>query len=208
MKRVISTLPDNVMFGMIFFAGPAWPAEDGPNKKLNNWVSSGKTNYGSYRPKDWDKLPTAEYMKATGATRSRARRYVEKTPLVLGTVFDVPIYMALRMDPTPDTVFFMTDGSCGDERGIKQIEKMVRQMKSVGLKVPQINVVGFGVNSNYQLNQIAKLTGGEANYLQPNAYEEQYGKVDKSEPRNDMKPDFNKIDDVAADKYPPQFSFE
>jgi hypothetical protein len=203
--RVISKLPQKTEFGVIFFAGPAWPANSGL-KSLDDWVSTGKVEE-TFRPKDWGDLPRVRYQRASRGAIASMIRKVEKTPLVYGTVYDCPIYMALKMNPMPDTIFFMTDGMCPPQRGIDSVREMIRQLEAAGKKVPVINTVGFGISGNYQLKQMAELTGGECNFLTAADYNRKYGP-----PEREMKAVRSEINvketvkSVAAAEYPVRFS--
>lgn len=205
-SRVIRELPKGVKFSAIFFAGPAWPADSGLEKYLDGWVKSGK-NAHSFRPKDWNKMPKVRYKTVSGGTCSSMITHIETTPLVFGTVYDCPIYMALNMNPIPDTIFFMTDGACADERGIVSLRRMVGQLKASGKKVPVMHTVGFGISNNRQLKEMAELMGGECNFLTAGEYIKKYG-PDKSK-RGQLKAKVNvknQIKSVPASEYPIEFS--
>ncbi|MGF1450763.1 MAG: hypothetical protein ACFB21_01650 [Opitutales bacterium] len=204
MIRVLEELDDNTEFGMIFFAGPAWDAFEEPDSTTGDWVHSGGPS--TFRPKDWNDLPEVEYH--SGRRRDRAIDAVEDTPLIFGTIYDAPLFMALRMRPTADTIFFMTDGACSEDRGIVPLRKMITQMREAGLSIPKINTVGFGISSNRQLTEIAQLTGGQSNFLTVDEYINKYGGGDVAAPENDD--NFNaaeELQQVDGDEYPPNFSF-
>lgn len=206
--RVFEELPDGVNFAAIFFAGPAWPADKDWTSGINNWVyTDGANRYGTWRPKNWSKLPKVYYNKASSSSRRRYMRYAEDTPLVGGTVFDVPIYMALTLDPPPDTIFFMTDGACSRDRGINQIRKMLSQLRQKGVSVPVIHTVGMGIPNSGHLKSIAQLTGGTTKFLTPAQYEKKYGKGRVKLPGKG--PNSLKLAQAtASDKYPIKFNFD
>lgn len=202
-SRVIHELPDGTRFSVIFFGGPAWPA--GIDPKLNNWVKTGD-DWQSFRPKDWNALPKVIYKKANAITKLNEISKIKSTPLIYGTVYDCPIYMALRMDPIPDTIFFMTDGESDPERGIMSLQRMVDKLTAAGKKVPVMHMVGFGVTHNDQLREMAALTGGECRFLTTWDYIKKYGE-DRSK-RVKLKSGFDVekgIESVSADQYPVEF---
>lgn len=205
--RVIEELPPGIDFNVIFFAGPAWPAFDDLDEWADEFVTTGD-DADTFRPKDWDDLKKLGYYGSGTGARHRAIRAIRDTDLVYGTVFDLPMFMALNMDPTPDTIFFMTDGSTSDERGIDQIRKMVEQMDRAGKKVPTIHTVGLGTSGNRQLDEIAALTRkGTATYLTPEDFRKKYGDIsfpDSDEERNSGV----RIERVPADRYPIEFDME
>ncbi len=205
--RVISELPKTTQFGVIFFAGPAWPAASNLERTARDWVKT-DNDAGSFRPKDWDDLPQMKYKTASTSVCSSMANIIETTPLIYGTVYDCPLYMALSMDPIPDAIFFLTDGSCNPQRGIISFRKMVDQLKAAGKKVPKVNTVGFGISRNSQLTEIARLTEGESNFLTAADYIRKYGAV-KSKPHK-LKPRFNisAIKSVPAEEYPVEFTLQ
>ena len=211
--RVIEELPLEVNFGLIFFAGPTWPGMDDVRESADNWVTSAAAgspgaSAASFRPKKWSRLPRARYFSADSSARKRALKAIRETPTLFGTIFDVPMYMALTMDPIPDTVFFMTDGQCSEGRGITQIRLMVEQLKLQGKKIPVIHTIGLGISSNAHLDSIAALGNGESRYVTPQAYQEKYGNSDfppSKEPRFSTS---KEISVVPADEYPIKFKLK
>lgn len=211
--RVIEELPLEVNFGLIFFAGPTWPGMDDVRESADNWVTSAAAgspgaSAASFRPKKWSRLPRARYFSADSSARKRALKAIRETPTLFGTIFDVPMYMALTMDPIPDTIFFMTDGQCSEGRGITQIRLMVEQLKLQGKKIPVIHTIGLGISSNAHLDSIAAIGNGESRYVTPQAYQEKYGNSDfppSNEPRFSTS---KEISVVPADEYPIKFKLK
>ena len=211
--RVIEELPLEVNFGLIFFAGPTWPGMDDVRESADNWVTSAAAgspgaSAASFRPKKWSRLPRARYFSADSSARKRALKAIRETPTLFGTIFDVPMYMALTMEPIPDTIFFMTDGQCSEDRGITQIRLMVEQLKLQGKKIPVIHTIGLGISSNAHLDSIAALGNGESRYVTPQAYLKKYGNSDfppSKEPRFETS---GKIPKVPSDEYPIKFKLK
>lgn len=203
--RVFDELPDGLNFAAIFFAGPVWAASKSQDSGLSNWVKTGQ-DYNSFRPKNMSRLPRIRYETSSSTTRSRYKRIAEDTPLIAGTIYDVPIYMAMTLDPVPDTIFFMTDGNCSKSRGIVQVKKMVNQLKAAGKPIPVIHTVGLGIPGSSHLQEIAKLTKGKASFMTPQQYVKQYGPGKVDMPGKGGRPNVMKeVDSVPADKYPVKF---
>lgn len=204
--RIMEELPEGLQFGVIFFAGPAWPASKNYTSGLNNWVTSNSPGnaYNNFRPKKWNRLPEIRYETSSSGTRNRYKRIAEDTPLVAGTIYDVPLYMAMTMDPVPETIFFMTDGACPESRGIIPLKKMIAQLKAAGKKPPIIHTVGLGIPNSSHLRAIAKLTGGTSNFLTADQYVKQYGpgRVDMPGKGQDV---MKMVDRVPGNKYPVEF---
>ena len=206
--RVIEELPEEVEFAVIFFNGPAWPADQDLSSSAGKWVWT-QNDYSSHRPRDWDDLPKVRYRKATKSSKRSMIRQIEETPLMGGTVYDNPFFMALSMDPLPETIFFMTDGGCDRHRGVDSVSEMIRQLNALGKKVPQIHTIGFGVTSNWQLEKMAELTNGECRFVQPDEYIARYGpnpkKMKEVQSNAGIK---DMIRAVGADEYPVRFQLK
>jgi hypothetical protein len=201
--RIINDLTPGTHFAVIFFGGPAWPAGRDPD--LKNWVSTGGS-WQSFRPRNWNALPEVGYKQASYRTKSSMIDEIRTVPLVYGTVYDCPIYMALRMDPIPDTIFFMTDGESDTERGIDSLRKMVDQLKAAGKRVPIMHTVGFGISRNDQLEAMAALMNGECRFLTTWDYTRRYG-YDGTKPAR-LNPGFDvdrEVESVPSDQYPIEF---
>jgi hypothetical protein len=170
MKKSIENLSEGLQFQMIFFAGPVWVAgQEVAQKGKEATVKDGarkyewKTNSDHHGWNPVGKKQTAEWLSVTNSTLRDAAKNVRETPLVLGTIWDHPLEMALAMDPQPDVIFFMTDGAAGKKSTdiAKEIGKKARSQKvvinTVALMVPQ---------AREPLKELAKLTGGQFSIVQ------------------------------------------
>ena len=155
--------------GMIFFAGPAWGAggkatNKGVVKAQNGltykWIKKGK-DHGS-----WEHDGRKEPIKWITITDAQVRKYqkiVKTTPLVIGTVWDNPLHMALDMDPKPQMIYFMTDGAArGAQTWSKDVAKRAKEMgvtiNTVAMMVPK------AIND---LKYLAHETGGMMTIVNP-----------------------------------------
>ncbi len=148
--------------GMIFFSGPAWVAggkvqskgiiksQDG---KTYKWKNGGGHNVWDH---DGDKEPVP-WFDITDPEVRRLQKIVKTTPLSGGTVWDNPLNMALDMNPPPQTIYFMTDGSArGSQEWVKEISKRAKKMKVT------INCVAMMVPKAIEdLKDLSKSTGGQ-----------------------------------------------
>ena len=199
--RILQSLSRDTRFNVICFAGPAWIADTKLEQQLDLWVRTGGDPF-LFRPRSWSRLRNVRYLRASHLTVARLVEVVETTPLFMGTVYDNPIYMALSMDPLPDTIFFLTDGECPESRGIDSLRKMVEQLKADGRKVPVLHTVGLGVTHSDQLEAMAGLTGGESRYLTARDYRNRYG-LDELKRGRRARFDINqKVESVPLDQYP------
>ena len=165
MKKSIENLGEGLQFQMIFFAGPVWVAgQEVAQKGKEATVKDGarkyewKTNSDHHGWNPVGKQQKPEWLTVDNSTLRDAAKHAKETPLVLGTIWDHPLEMALSMEPKPDIIFFMTDGIAGpkSEAIAKEMGKKARSqnviINTVALMVPQ---------AQEPLKQLAKLSGGQ-----------------------------------------------
>ena len=155
LSKSLGDLTPGVQYQMIFFAGPAWVAGSkigdvrgakdnkitGPDGKTYLWAK-GKPK-GKRQKAEWLTVPTSDG-KIGNARRKAVQdakdvvatslKYVKETPLVLGTRWDDALEMAMDMDPPPQVIYFMTDGSTG-KSALDTAKKMGNRAKSRGITV-------------------------------------------------------------------------
>lgn len=165
MKKSIGLLGDGLQFQMIFFAGPVWVAgQEVMQKGKVATVKDGSRKYEWKTDSDhhgWEpvgKKQTPKWLSVDKSSVNDALKYVKETPLVLGTIWDHPLEMAMSMEPQPDIIFFMTDGIAGKKS--EEIAKdMGRKAKSKGIV---INTVALMVpQAQEPLKLLAKSSGGQ-----------------------------------------------
>lgn len=200
--RIIDDLFPETHFAVIFFGSVAWSA--GLEPDWDNWVLT-RGDWLSYRPKDWNNLQQVQYEKASLKAKDRMISEIKAAPMAHGTIFDCPIYMALSMDPVPNTIFFITDGDCPSERSIDSLKKMVDQLKEAGKQIPVMHTVGIGLSHSDQLEEMAALMGGECRILTAQDYMRQYGNDLSMSTRQNPRFDITKVKSVSAREYPIQF---
>jgi hypothetical protein len=165
MKKSIEHLGDGMQFQMIFFAGPVWVAgQEVSQKGKVATVKDGGRKYEWKSDSDhhgWEpvgKKQTPEWLTVDQSSLREAAKYVKETPLVLGTIWDHPLEMALSMEPKPDIIFFMTDGVAG-----KKSEEIAKEMgRKAKIKGVVINTVALMVpQAQEPLKQLARISGGQ-----------------------------------------------
>ena len=155
LSKSLGDLTPGTNYQMIFFAGPAWVAGSkiadvrgskkntitGPDGKDYEWAG-GKPK-GKRQKAEWLAVPTADgkigndRRKAVEDAKSvvaNSLKHVKETPLVLGTRWDDALEMAMDMDPPPQVIYFMTDGSTG-KSALDTAKKMGNRAKSRGITV-------------------------------------------------------------------------
>jgi len=192
LERSIAGLVPGTHFQLIFFAGPAWTVGDmvvmgdkkkeavvrhrvGPRElKDYKWVSKGRSD-------TWEQDGTKQrpkWMKATESNINYCIEAVRDTPLVWGTVWEAPLMMAMSMEPKPDTIVFLTDGTSGDKfaevarkLGIRAKNRNIR-VNTVALMVPE---------ARRELADIARRSGGEFHLVDATG---KVHKQDLNDPKN------------------------
>ncbi|BCX50355.1 hypothetical protein HAHE_42630 [Haloferula helveola] len=177
LEKSVAQLSVGMQFQMIFFAGPAWVA--GSEVKLNakktgvvkfdgdeyKWKSPGNAHV-------WDpvgKRLKPEWISGGPSSRNKALDHVRDTPLVWGTNWENPLDMALGMDPAPQIIFFMTDGSAGPD-SMKTAKSIGAKAKSKGIIINTVAMMDPKAEAG--MKEMAKRTGGQFSIVRPG------GKVD------------------------------
>jgi len=164
----ISKLPDGMEYQLIFFAGPAWVAGDQvqlEGKSKATVKSEGKIyKWKSPRGNNWSrtgKKQDVEWIKASKETRAASLKAIRDTELIWGTTWNDPLEMALEMKPTPDYVFFMTDGAPGTgiDGALKTAKRIGAKAKVKDVKVNTISLLL--PQAKEALKELADKTGGE-----------------------------------------------
>lgn len=187
LDRSVADLAAGTKFQMIFFAGPVWVAggevllkgEDakkgnkikGVDGKTYEWVTTGGAH--GFKPKGkmevatWLEVPSGSGLigsqkreavaKGKGLI-NKSRKIIAETPLVWGTRWKYALEMALDMNPTPEVIYFMTDGATGDE-AMKVARTVGAQAKSRGITINCIAMME--PKAHDAMKEIAKRTGGE-----------------------------------------------
>ena len=168
LTKSLKSISEGTDYQMIFFAGPAWLAGDKvqmkqdrsgavvvsgdteykwscPNKSAHNWKRSGRKQ-------------KADWLSASLSQIDESLAAVKNTPLVWGTAWKDPLEMALDMNPRPDVIFFMTDGSAGKDS--KDVARRIgSKAKSRKIKLNAIAMMDPRAAEAMQV--LTKSSGGE-----------------------------------------------
>tara|TARA_B110000003_G_scaffold204478_1_gene203212 strand:+ start:7199 stop:8218 length:1020 start_codon:yes stop_codon:yes gene_type:complete len=174
----LQKMQNGLQVGMIFFAGPAWVAGDKvkmikqkeavvdpPKGKNYRWKTTGGAN--GWQP-DGPKQK-APWWEIGDREVKRLQKIVNETKLVWGTIWHHPIHMALDMEPPPQTIYFMTDGSAsGSAKWAQEVGKRAKEMGVV------INCVALmHPKAKADLKTIAEMTGGMLTMVNANGKREE-----------------------------------
>ena len=145
LTKSVKGLSPGTQYQLIFFAGPWWVAGDelklvndyantiiGQDGKTYVWKggkNNGREDMGRFKP-DW--------LSASETNIKKSVKDIKDTPLALGTKWADPIEMAMRMKPTPQLIFFMTDGLGGSVGDVKDLAK---EAKRKGIIINTISLI-------------------------------------------------------------------
>lgn len=161
-------------YSLIFFSGPVWQAGDRLELKKRSKEEKQprlgvvKTGKGSYKweaekhSQDWQpqkKVQKMKWSKITTANIKKSVKHVQETRLYFGTHWHHPLKMALELDPKPDVIVFMTDGSSGKE-SLDIAKDMGRLAKRKGITVNTIALMEPTAVDG--MIELATRTGGSA----------------------------------------------
>ena len=163
----LQMMKNGLQIGMVFFGGPAWVAGDkiqmdkgrksavvtAKGGKKFKWKTPGSAHDwkhdGPKQKVPWRTIDDGEVKKL--------QKIVRETPLFWGTIWHHPLHMVLDMEPAPQTVYFMTDGSArGSDKWAKEIGEKAKKMGVV------VNCVALmHPKAKKDLQTIADMTGGQ-----------------------------------------------
>lgn len=164
----LSKMQNGLKLGMIFFSGPAWVAGDTvkggvittpKGKKYKYKTTGGHAKWihdGPKRNVPWWTIDDKEVQRIT--------KIVKTAPLNSGTVWHLPLNLALDMKPAPQMIYFMTDGlASGSSKWADEIGKRAKKMgvtiNCVALMQPK---------AEKDLKTIAEMTGGQVTMVDAN----------------------------------------
>ena len=163
----LKKLPNGAQYQMIFFAGPAWvggfqvnmqkgnkeATVKGPRGHSFDWKSGGTAH-------DWDtkgNKQVPEWKTASDAELDKSQKTVQDTKLVWGTIWEPALEMALSMDPQPQVIYFMTDGSAGKDSG-DTARKIGAKAKRKGVIINTVALMQ--PKAHDPMEDLAKRSGG------------------------------------------------
>jgi len=138
LTQSIETLPDGVQYQIIFF----WV-----NKAQNDWSRKGKKQ-------------KVAWIVADDSTRAQSIKSTQETPLAWGTTWNDPLEMAINISPSPEQIFFMTDGltGTGASGAIKTAKKIGAKASNKSITINTIALLA--PTAEEALQHLADVTGG------------------------------------------------
>ena len=176
LAKSVKALPPVAKYQLIFFSGPAWVAGDEVVTRggLEATVKSGGREYKWSGKSMWAWKPTYPRQQPAWVTAGpleveNSLKLIESTKLIGGTDWESPIEMAIGMNPPPEVIFFMTDGSMA----YRDMGQLVRSLgsKARARKV-MIHAIAMMLDEDTDrdaissMQELAKLTGGRFKNVQ------------------------------------------
>jgi hypothetical protein len=173
LTKSVMQLNGDKKYQMIFFAGPAWVACEkiqGRGKSFSatsrngeeyKWEATngihGWTTIGERHKPTW--------LDATDSNIFQSEAIIKKSKLIIGTNWDPPMAMAFDMDPLPNSIVFMTDGSApGDP--VEVAEGIASRAKEEGIVINTIALME--PKAAKAMETLAKGTGGVFSLINAN----------------------------------------
>ncbi|MFU8893134.1 MAG: vWA domain-containing protein [Luteolibacter sp.] len=167
LAKSVSELPSGMLYQLIFFSGPVWVAGDKVEQRgMKATVISGKDRFEWESKGDhhaWDvvgkKLQTPAWRDVGISNIEESLKHIKETRLTSGTVWMPSMQMALRMEPVPQIIYFMTDGIAGPNSDTiaREIASLAREkgviVNTIALMEPK---------ARNAMITLAHETGGEA----------------------------------------------
>ncbi|MEO0796040.1 MAG: vWA domain-containing protein [Verrucomicrobiota bacterium] len=162
LNAAVGSLSANIFVEMIYFSGPAWVSgeRDGSQRQNYNWDKTTKNNWHTYHPKDLKNISDPSWKRMTMSEKRKLVAEVNNLSMSGGTVWSNPFYIAKKLDPAPELIFFLTDGSTTDEdasRAFKLVSEWRRKNRDL-----RINTIALGEPKAAEgMRSIARRTGGK-----------------------------------------------
>lgn len=162
-------LPESTRYQVIFFSGPSWFAHQrmieggarGEDVVIEDkdGILTWQSGFGGFEFEDGnDNLPSADWLFASPDNISATLDDIEAVGKSYGTTWNLPLTMAMNMEPAPETIYFLTDGETARQERVA--EEMVEMARDRG--VQRIRTIAMMVpGASVSLNRIARGTGGE-----------------------------------------------
>ena len=169
LAKSVAALPDGIEYQLIFFAGPGWVAGSevtvaGKNKSAVVEFDKKKYKWENQGKNDWERKGSkqkVQWLTAGDSVREESLKAIKDTDMVWGTTWRYPLEMAIEMSPSPNHIFFMTDGAPGTG-----IEGALDTAKDIGRKAKSkkiiINTIALKIPITEEaLKEMSERTGGQ-----------------------------------------------
>lgn len=165
LNDTIEHLPVGTKVSVLFFAGPTWIPGDPVTPQANKFHYTVEHEGLDYQwsgkgAHDWsfDTQPAMPLWQEVDASlKQKMKGLVKQQPLVFGTDWEPPLTTALKLDPLPNVIYFMTDGACSSAAESSKIISAEAQQKGV-----RINAIAMmEPKAEKPMRFLAHSTGGD-----------------------------------------------
>ncbi|MCB1230010.1 MAG: hypothetical protein KDN19_07085 [Verrucomicrobiae bacterium] len=170
LEKTLSSLSANVQYQVILFAGGAlfaqegWKYDNRGTGQRYNIIDPKGNKYPFFAKQgafDWEfdgpdsRMPRERWLPATKSNVERTVEFVKGVEKFYGTDWGLALKMGQLMSPPPDVIFFMSDGTGGNEPG-----PILDFNRSHGRS--KINTFAMQTSAGAkEFNEIAEGSGGE-----------------------------------------------
>lgn len=162
-------LPESTRYQVIFFSGASWFAHQrmieggarGEDVVIEDrdGTMTWHSGFGGFEFEDGnDNLPTADWLSASPDNISSTLADIEAVEKSYGTTWNLPLTMAMNLEPAPESIYFLTDGETARQ------ERVAEEMVEMAIKrgVQRIHTIAMMVpGASVSLNRIARGTNGD-----------------------------------------------
>lgn len=173
LSKSVMQLNAGKQYQMIFFAGPAWVAckKSGGNNSVFTATTDGGEVYkweakgGIHSWEPVGERQKAAWLDATDSNVFQSEAIIKESKLIIGTHWDPPMAMAFEMDPLPNIIVFMTDGSApGDP--VEVAKGIASRAKKEGIVINTIALME--PKAAEAMETLAEKTGGVFSLINEN----------------------------------------
>ena len=155
LAKSLGQLRGGVQYQVLYFSDFAWPHDE-----VDSNNATAMENYRwEIRPGQKDaRIPSFRYLTANGSSISRSRKIIEESSNPGGTNWGSGLLMALRGNPKPDLIFFMTDGNRSD--ALTWVDE-VTEANSRGKRTVIHTTAMMEPGAAKELDELARRNGGK-----------------------------------------------
>ena len=174
LTKSVRSLSPGSSYQLVFFAGPYWVGGDEVIKVETRDKNDEKVQDITIKAQDgktykWGDEPFAKTYKqepkvpdwkpASEANIKESLIAIKETPLILGTKWQGPLEFAMEMKPTPELIFFMTDGLTSGNI-IEITDELAKTAKRKNITINTVSLIE--PRAEEAMLNLAKKTGGVA----------------------------------------------
>lgn len=147
LTKVVNAMSRDIQVALIFFSGPAFLAGTDPKAEAQRWTNTGAHEF---QLKPGEKYARPAWIPCSPSNKAKMQEQIYTTPTSFGTDWRHPFEMAYSMNPKPDVIYFMTDGSTRNPQ--ETVEKVMKNKRI------QVNAIAFGIPNDQAKAPMQEMT--------------------------------------------------